>query len=237
MILYLIRHGQAGLRGCYDNLSDLGRLQSRLLGAHLAAEGLRFRAVYSGSLKRQTETAAEVYEAYREAGGQLPGLIVDPGWNEFDMAGVFDGFAPRLREADPDFRVQHEALMAALAAGDPAVQREWTPCDTATLRAWIEARFPFDGESWREFRERVLGCRERLNGHGSRECVAVFTSAVPISLWLGAALELSVPNQFKLAGAMYNSAVSSVGIGSSGLSVFGYNSVAHLTGAAMRTLR
>ena len=62
-LLYLIRHGQAGLRQRYDMLSDLGRTQARLLGEYLAAQKIGLRAVYSGALERQRETAAGILSA------------------------------------------------------------------------------------------------------------------------------------------------------------------------------
>ncbi len=59
-VVYLVRHGQAGTRENYDSLSDLGRRQARRLGEHLAAQGVRFDAAWSGSLARQRATAEEV---------------------------------------------------------------------------------------------------------------------------------------------------------------------------------
>ncbi len=56
-VLYLVRHGQAGTREHYDSLSDLGQTQARLLGQHFAEQGIKFDAVYSGSLARQRATA------------------------------------------------------------------------------------------------------------------------------------------------------------------------------------
>jgi broad specificity phosphatase PhoE len=51
--LYLIRHGQAGPRQRYDELSTLGREQARRLGDHFALRRVRFDAVVSGTLNRQ----------------------------------------------------------------------------------------------------------------------------------------------------------------------------------------
>ncbi len=66
--VYLIRHGQAGLRHNYDTLSDLGHTQARLLGEYLAAQKIKFAAIYSGALTRQQETAGEVRAALERAG-------------------------------------------------------------------------------------------------------------------------------------------------------------------------
>ena len=61
--VYLIRHGQAGTRGHYDALSDLGRRQAYLLGQHLAAQQVPFKAFIAGCLNRQRQTAEEVWRA------------------------------------------------------------------------------------------------------------------------------------------------------------------------------
>ena len=102
--LYLIRHGQAGTRDRYDELSALGRQQAYLCGQYLAAQKVQFRAFIAGRLNRQQQTAQEMWRAYREAGFAAPEIVVDEGWNEFDMTAVFHEFAPRLCEADPQFR-------------------------------------------------------------------------------------------------------------------------------------
>ena len=56
--LYVIRHAQASFgRDDYDQLSELGFRQARLLEAFFSRVGTRFEAIYSGSLKRQVDTA------------------------------------------------------------------------------------------------------------------------------------------------------------------------------------
>src|ERR1039457_6839416 len=70
--LYLIRHGQAGTRGHYDALSDLGKRQAYLLGQHLAVQKVPFKAFIAGCRNRQRQTAEEVWRAYREAGVAVP---------------------------------------------------------------------------------------------------------------------------------------------------------------------
>ena len=102
--VYLIRHGQAGTREHYDALSDLGRRQAYLLGQHLAAQNVPFKALIAGCRNRQQQTAAEVWRAYREAGVAALEILSDPNWNEFDMTAVFSECAPLLSEADPRFK-------------------------------------------------------------------------------------------------------------------------------------
>ena len=53
-VLYLIRHGQASFGAeDYDQLSELGRRQSVLLGTHLRQTQPPLDAIYAGSLRHQ----------------------------------------------------------------------------------------------------------------------------------------------------------------------------------------
>ncbi len=108
--LYLVRHGQAGLRHNYDQLSPMGRRQARLLGEWLATQQVRFRAIYAGSMLRQRQTAEEVREAYQAAGVDVPDICTDTGWNEFDLDQVYRELAGILCEADPQFRADYEEM-------------------------------------------------------------------------------------------------------------------------------
>ena len=65
--IYMIRHGQAsfGSRN-YDVLSPLGTTQAEILAEHLIATGLRFDAVYAGTLERQAATGRALAAACRQ---------------------------------------------------------------------------------------------------------------------------------------------------------------------------
>src|SRR5438874_10263663 len=84
MQLYLIRHGQAGSRDNYDQLSEIGRKQSVLLGEYFRSAGIRFQAAYSGGMQRQRTTAELVLAGLESP----PPLQVDPRWNEFSLEGL-----------------------------------------------------------------------------------------------------------------------------------------------------
>ena len=65
-LLLLVRHGQASWGAHdYDRLSSVGTQQSRVLGAALAARGVRPDLVLRGSMTRHRETAeaAVAFEA------------------------------------------------------------------------------------------------------------------------------------------------------------------------------
>ena len=233
--IYLIRHGQAGLRQRYDTLSELGRLQARRLGEYFATRPLAFRAMYCGALERQRETAAEFCAAYRNAGLDFPRITADPGWNEFDLEGVYREMVPALSAADPHFREQYEALLRRAADENHAVHHTWSSCDVKIARAWIEGRFACTVESWAEFNRRIRHNFEAFTDPGG--AVAIFTSAVPIAIWAGMALGVSEGNIMKLAGVMYNSAVTSFRLDRGELSLFSFNTIPHLPEPELRTFR
>jgi broad specificity phosphatase PhoE len=236
MRLYLVRHGQAGLRHRYDTLSALGRLQARRLGESFVCRKLVFAEAYCGALERQRETAAEVCAAYREAGVAFPEIRTDPGWSEFDLDGVYREVAPALCAADPDFRRRYEALVREAEDDRHAVHHTWSPCDTEIVNAWIEGRFETAVESWAAFTARVRRIRERI-AEQPGTAVAIFTSAVPIAIW--AAMSTNVPESgiMRFAAVMYNSAVTSFRLHGGDLLLFSFNTVPHLAEPEMLTFR
>src|ERR1700691_6585648 len=81
--LYLVRHGQAAFgTDHYDRLTDTGFAQARLLGGYFARRQIRFDAVLTGTLRRQTETAQGIFEGHLELVGTSPAREVVPGLDE-----------------------------------------------------------------------------------------------------------------------------------------------------------
>jgi len=236
-LLYLIRHGQAGTRGNYDALSDLGRRQSRLVGEYLAGQKIRLRAFIAGCRNRQQQTAREVWRAYRDAGAEVPDIISDPQWNEFDLTAVFEEFPPRLCEADARFKQEYEELLRKLEDENSPVHHAWTGCDTQVMRAWIEGRFPCRTESWAAFRERILSRRAELEAYAASDTVAIVTSATPIAIWVAASLGVSDGHIMRLAGVLLNSALSTMRLRADGPMLFSFNGTPHLPEPQLRTFR
>jgi broad specificity phosphatase PhoE len=234
--VYLVRHGQAGLRHDYDILSDLGRRQAALLGDYLVAQRVGFKAIYAGALARQQQTAEAVRLAYVRAGLAAPEILTEPLWNEFDLDQVYRDFAPLLSETDPQFCSDYEDMRRlALDLASP-IHRTWSPCDTAVVRAWTEGRHACSGESWVEFQARIRRAVGTLAGYASGEPVAVFTSATPIAITIGAALGSANGRVMRLAAVMYNSAVSTMRLKDGDLTLYTFNGTAHLP-PDLRTFR
>ena len=237
LLIHLIRHAQAGPRQSYDQLSEVGRRQARLLGERLAASGLRFDAVYSGRLERQRRTAEIFAEAYRAAGVPLPNLAVEPCWDEFDLDALVRELAPPLAAEDAAFAAAFEEFQRAAADLESPVHRSHNACDSALVRAWVEGRFAHAGESWEEFKGRSLRPLRQLAQRQDAARLAVFTSATPVSLWVGEALALDDLRTWRLAAALYNSSVTTVQLEAGELRLVSFNNVPHLPDPALWTVR
>ena len=239
--IYLVRHGQAGTRDDYDSLSHRGREQSRFLGEDLAAQNIRFTAAYTGAMLRQQQTAEELGRGYVRAGGHFPAITVDEDWNEFDLSGVYRELAPLLSAADPDFRREYAALCEQVrqnaASADAPVHREWLPCDTRLVDAWIAGRFPFPGESWDQFVRRIVGYRRKLHSAGSQDNIIIFTSAVPVAIWAGLSLDFCDQRVMRLAAVLYNTSYTILRLHEEQLRLFAFNAIPHLLTPDLRTRR
>lgn len=230
--IYLLRHGQAGSRGDYDRLSELGRTQATLLGEYLAAQGLAVRALITGALRRQRETAELVARAFG-----YPEVRPDPQWNEFDLDAVYQAIAPRLAAEDPQFRQAYEDLEREAANDASPVHRRWTSSDIAVVRAWIEGRFTGGVESWTAFKQRIKEALLALDGHGDQDVVVVSTSATPIALCAGVAMELNDRQVMRTAGALYNASFHTFRMRGGEAHISSLNNIPHLERAGLRTYR
>jgi broad specificity phosphatase PhoE len=226
-VLYLVRHGQAGSRQEYDSLSDLGRTQARLLGEYFAAQGIRFTAAYSGSLQRQKATAAEICGS----------VTVDAGWDEFDLSQVYRELAPRLMEDDERFRVEYEEMQLAIARNEASVHRKWNDCDKKCVRAWVEGRYEYSGETWKAFVARVQGAMNRVVQAAHEGNVAVFTSATPIGVSAAHTLEIEDGRAMWLAAVMFNTSVTTIRVHGEEVRLFTLNGIPHLNAPELRTFR
>lgn len=239
--VYLVRHGQAGTRDAYDSLSALGKRQARLLGEYFVCHKIQFTAAYAGAPLRQQQTAEEVRGAFVESGASFPPLILDQGWDEFDLGRMYQEIAPQLAQDDPGFRREFEEMRAqveaSLEADGAPVHRRWLPCDTEVVKAWIRGRYPYSGETWNEFCARVAASRSKMIQVQPRENVIVFTSATPAALWAAMSLDVCDERVMRLAGVLYNSSYSILRRRGNDLRLLSFNAVPHLKASDLCTYR
>jgi broad specificity phosphatase PhoE len=210
-VVHLIRHGQASFGAAeYDELSDLGRDQSRTLGAALAARGLRFDRVVSGSMRRQRDTA----KLALEAAGIEVGVQVDDRWNEYDHLGL----------------VEHH-LRAEGGLPDPAAvsSRSFQAVLDAALENWIQgAENPPGAPTWAAFSHRVTSALEDLLAElGRGGSAAVFTSGGALTAVCARLLHLPPAGSVALHRVVLNGGITKVISGRSGISLISFNEHAH----------
>lgn len=204
------------------------------MGEWFGERGVRFDAIITGGLNRQRMTAREMVAAMDAKGARSPAPVVDERWSEFDLDEVYAGIGPMLAREDEQFRLEYEALQQEMTDPESPAHRAWRSCDVMVVRAWIEARFEFEGESFAGFAERVQQALINLPAEGH---VAVVTSATPIALSAGLALDLAPKRVMHLAGAQRNSAFGEMDLRPGDPRVVSFNNVPHLREARLRTFR
>jgi broad specificity phosphatase PhoE len=212
-----------------------------LLGEYFLKQGIEFTAAYAGSMQRQQQTAAEVSAAYANAAVPFPDITTDNHWNEFDLTDVYREIGPLLSEEDAEFRSDYEEMRRQVResadAHDAEVHRRWRPCDTKMVEAWIAGRFPYSGETWNQFRERVTACRLQLSDAPTHANILAFTSATPTGILAGLALDITDGRVRQLAGVLQNSSYTVLRQRGEHLQLLQFNAVPHLALPELRTYR
>lgn len=192
--LWLIRHGQAGeMMGEYDLLSERGWQQSRVAGAawrHIAP----VQHAIHGAMRRHRETA----QGFAEGFGELPDLVEDAAWNEFDHQTVIRAALAGGLEPDRD-------------AGRAGFFRFFLDA----MGRWADGEHDDDyAESYAAFQGRVVAGLERATARlGKGESAVVFTSGGAISAVCRHLLDLSPRKAFTVNLSLVNTGVTRLRVG------------------------
>jgi len=224
-VILLVRHGQASFgKADYDVLTELGELQSRVLGRAMAARGVEPALLVTGGMKRHRQTLEYAVE---EAGWGAP-IEVDEGWNEFDHEQVIALHKPAYRS-----QMVMKADLVRTLKPRQAFQEMF---EAATAR-WAEGEYDHEyRESFSAFGERV---REALRCTSSalepEQTTVVFTSGGPIS-WVSASILCpsgvsSAELWARLNVTTINAAVTKIVVGARGQTVVSTNDHGHLEAA------
>ena len=207
--LYLVRHGQASLGAAdYDQLSDLGIQQSQRLGEHWHAQGLRFDAVITGTLKRHAQT----YEGIQQGLRHTQPALLWPGLNEYDseavIRSVHDG--ELVRPTTPEGYKQHFRQLR-----------------TGLIR-WMQGDvIPQGMPSFADFQEGVVSALTHVREHCEGNVLLV-SSRGPVSAAVAHVLGLDAANTIALNLRIRNSAVSEFQFNTKRHHLVSFNTLAHL---------
>ena len=228
--LFFVRHGQGTLDGGhYDQLSELGRVQSRMLGEAWAARDFKIDHVYSGTQNRHNQTVEIVEASYKDAGMKFPEIKKDNRFNEIDSLDVLEKLLAVLLKNDPEFHALVDRTRIALKKNSPDKIDLFDRCMKIIMDAWINERIPgFDGMSWNEYCRLVLDARSELEKYDADDRIAIFTSGNPIGIYVKEALGISDARALELVGNLYNTNVTSIILKDGSLLLSGMNDVSHL---------
>lgn len=217
--LFLMRHGQASFgQKNYDRLSELGRRQAELTGRYLGRHGQRFDAAYCGAMDRQRATA----EAALAGLDRPPKLTVIPEFNEYNSGTIIKALLPGMIDEEPD--------LAPVAERMYQDRRAFQAVYEGAMLRWISGRYDIGpAEPWAEFTARIEAALGRVMAeNGPGRTAIVFTSGGPISAVARHALALNDETALRLTWVIKNASLSSFLYNRTGLSLFTFNSTAHL---------
>ncbi|MBF0450026.1 MAG: histidine phosphatase family protein [Candidatus Magnetomorum sp.] len=217
--IILIRHGRASFgQADYDQLSDIGKYQADVTGCYFKQAKIQPTALYSGTLKRQQETAKII----QQRAGLTPEIQVNPLYNEYDYQSIIESLLPGLIEMDPEV-----SECADNALTDTKAFRH---IFSKLLKQWISGQYDTDRiESFASYTRRMIkGIDYIAREQGQDDIAVVFTSGGFIAMSMHLVLGLQATESLKLAWQIYNCSLTSFFSQPDGFHLSTFNSVGHL---------
>lgn len=237
--LLFIRHAQASFfSDNYDQLSEKGFVQARLLGEHLVSEKVHFDRVYVGPLLRQKQTLEEVRAAYKRAGLDFPeeNLIL-PELSEHSGSSVMRELMPFFQQHDPIFQEY-----ASKTVIEPVEQiQHFLKAFHHFLRIWatdnLGTQHPPQIENWQAFRARVnRGIHNMMEANQEGQTLAAFSSAGAVSASVGFVTDMQNEQKIvELGGQVRNSSISEYVFSGKRINLHAFNRTPHLKDPALIT--
>ena len=210
--VFLVRHGQAAFgTDDYDRLTATGIAQCRQLASHWRAIGRGVDRVYSGTLRRQRESAETFARAIAATGADATPVRLVPGFEEYD----------------------HRGLLTAMetAAGAPATSLEPQAFHrqlAAALRAWAAGELQ-GVEPYPVFRDRCAAALAALlKDIGRGSSAVLFGSAGSLAAAMQPVLGLGDRELLRWKLCFYNSGVSSLLFDDEAITIETVNAISHL---------
>jgi len=207
--LYLVRHGQASFgQADYDNLSELGRLQSLRLGQYFKHRRLAFDLVLMGSLRRHAQT----WEGIAQGAGFDHAPLVWAGLDEYDSEAVVKAIHPAPLEK-PDTPERYKQHFRLLRDG---------------LRAWMAGTTqPLAMPDYPAFVQGVIGALDHVRRSNCSK-VLIVSSGGPISTAVGQLLGTSAEATIELNFRIRNTSITEFSFNPKRHVLLSYNHLPHL---------
>lgn len=236
--LTLVRHGQASFGAAdYDQLSDLGETQARLLGQHWARMGIGFDRAFHGPRVRQRRSAELAAMAMKRAGAPLPDLVQIEALDELRFDGVVMGALPVLAERDPEIRTLLGDIGTLADGGLPPASFQNRL--ERLFQLWVRAPDPIEGvEQWSDFSSRIDGVLREMRRDARKGLRVVgFTSAGAIAASLQLALSVQPHVAVDVMWRVRNASITEFLFSSDRFTLSSFNGTPHLEDGALITYR
>ncbi len=222
----LVRHGQASaISSDYDQLSELGREQSRLLAAHFERFGLVPDRVFVGPRKRHAQTHAEA----RLSSWKEPERIDE--LDEHHAVQLLVALGPALGARQDELG---ELAREAFGGDHASMRKALTRVFAAVIPAWAKGELVHpDVEPFAAFRARIDRFVDRIRE--SEGTTIAFTSGGAISAVVAAVHGLSTEQLLDVMWHLRNASITEIAVRDGRLSLMSMNATPHLGEARLLT--
>lgn len=229
--IYVLRHGQADSLGKnYDQLTELGFLQSRRFAEYVFQLGIHFNWIACGSLQRQIQTT----ESFLTHLHQLKGLEnkdngkldfhILPELNEFEGA-LWKKMAEKVSKEDPEFESLLKKYRELKSQSNPNLRSYFGKIIQRILKEWIQG-YHDDIHRFIDYHDRVISSFGLVPEDA--EFVLFVTSATPVAIFAGYALGLDQVQYLPLMENIPNSSLSIYEWDKQSLKLICFNCLPHL---------
>ena len=229
--LFLIRHAQASfLSENYDQLSDHGINQAKILGESLASNEFIFDKIYSGTLNRQQHTRQMVEEVYDAQKISFPKVIEEDRFNEYPAEEIMTSLGKYLVENndvaanlykkcnDSNSETERHLYFQKLFE---LILESWVNNDTKEVNLSI---------SWKDWSNGVRNAIDDIQSQAkSGELIGVFTSGGPIGVSVQTVLDAPEIKAAELNWRVYNCSVTKFTFSAERFSLDQFNDVSYLS--------
>ena len=199
--IFLVRHGQASFgKADYDQLSELGFEQARLLGQWYANTRQSFSKVINGGMLRHRQTAEACMEVLPKKLLIETEWITDADFAEFDHQEVLLRHCPEFADL-----VAFKALLASHVDPPRALEHVFRAAMQRWMGGWHDGDY---AETWPDFRRRCVRALERLDTDSRQQTTMVFTSGGVIAALMQHLLGLQDVQVMELNWTLANCAVT-----------------------------
>ena len=210
--IYFVRHGQASFGSSnYDQLSELGHEQARLLGEYFRERDMAFDHIVTGDMVRHRETAEGICVGM---GLDAQQFEVYPELNEFDFHSVLHAYTAQFPEH---------------ALPEKPVAKDFFKRLKKGILLWstgeLQGELP---ETWANFEQRLLAFRESVMQRHAGQRVLAVSSGGAIAMLIRQLLQAPESVMVELNLQTRNTAVTHCRFNERAMRLSSFNNVPHL---------